>query len=943
VPDGEGFNQSIEALPLPDAVIDFIRDEWGIENLHPPQMEALPHAMEGGNLLLATPTASGKSLVAYLAIMRRLLITEPGSRAFYLVPLKALANEKVAELKEIGGAVGLEVGLAIGDRDGEQDNIDAADIIVCTTEKLDSLLRNRPELLERVSIVIADELHLLTDVHRGPTLEVVLTRLRHSQPNAQRIALSATVSNADELAAWLEAKLIESDWRPVVLHQGTLAGLKQTTHRSVGPGSETAAPASRILLGRETMRTRAVLMDSIDESGQLLIFVSTRASAEKEARDLGKHVRKWLEAGAKSAAAENGSERLSEKETEELSEDDNKPNLDSQNGNSLTGSKNKSESTGHLVTKVETGTNFDPQKRITELDNLATQLLEGGAEPSNISGRLATAVKGGVAFHHAGLTGRQRRLVEDAFKGRILFCISATPTLAAGVNLPARRVLIRDHRRYEVRVGSQMPMSVMEIHQMLGRAGRPGFDTVGEGWIMAKHLDEENQIKEKYIDGTPEPISSKLANRTMREVEDDPALLTHVLAAVATGGLTDRDMLNRFFDETLLARQMNASELQDRIDMILSWLVEHEMIIRNGESEAVRDRITERISTELGKQKYVERQELEASELPDELGDDTARIYLGDKSEEWDDTMPVWASVAAELDGIVYNAAATIDPPRRNDLPARRGPAVFGFSTARKVQIRTKPTVPEPLAMTYESTLFGETIARLYLNPVSGHIIRSGTRIAATITAGEDSVGRFTPFSILHMISTTPDFVPLFSRAKEEIELNSRRVASERERLVEDDNDLGRIKSVVTMEDWISEKTIQELEKNRGVQPGDLRLRLDLAEWLLYATKRLVQSDDSILSLSREVADEVVNAIDEIHRRIRHGCLAELLPLVALPRIGRVRAREMYDLGIATPDDLVDANLKLQQKLADLRGWSPQLVGNLTSNASKLLARQSRN
>ena len=155
MPDGEGFNQSIEALPLPDAVIDFIRDEWGIENLYPPQMEALPHVMEGGNLLLATPTASGKSLVAYLAIMRRLLITEPESRAFYLVPLKALANEKVAELKEIGGAVGLEVGLAIGDRDGEQDNIDAADIIVCTTEKLDSLLRNRPELLERVSIVIA--------------------------------------------------------------------------------------------------------------------------------------------------------------------------------------------------------------------------------------------------------------------------------------------------------------------------------------------------------------------------------------------------------------------------------------------------------------------------------------------------------------------------------------------------------------------------------------------------------------------------------------------------------------------------------------------------------------------------------------------------------------------------------------------------------------------
>jgi helicase len=245
--------------------------------------------------------------------------------------------------------------------------------------------------------------------------------------------------------------------------------------------------------------------------------------------------------------------------------------------------------------------------------------------------------------------------------------------------------------------------------------------------------------------------------------------------------------------------------------------------------------------------------------------------------------------------------------------------------------------------MTYDSTPFGETIARLYLNPVSGHIIRSGTRTAASIIAGEDSIGRFTPFSILHMISTTPDFVPFFSRAKEELELSSRLISSERERLVEDDNDLGRIKSVVTMEDWISEKTIREIEKNRRVQPGDLRLRLDLAEWLLYATKRLVKSDDSILLLSQEVADELTNAIDEIHRRIRHGCMSELLPLVALPRIGRVRAREMYDLGIGAPDDLVSANLKLQQKLSDIRGWSPQLVGNLTTDARKLLARQSRN
>ena len=128
-----------------------LRDDWGIEKLFPPQAEALPHALSGRNVMLTIPTASGKSLVAHLAIVHRLTNDLEGARALYVVPLKALATEKVAELREIASTVGLRVGLAIGDRGGETGMIEEADILVCTSEKLDSLLRTRSALMPRLS------------------------------------------------------------------------------------------------------------------------------------------------------------------------------------------------------------------------------------------------------------------------------------------------------------------------------------------------------------------------------------------------------------------------------------------------------------------------------------------------------------------------------------------------------------------------------------------------------------------------------------------------------------------------------------------------------------------------------------------------------------------------------------------------------------------------
>ena len=280
---------SIEGLGLSQDLVDLLTNKWGIKELYPPQQKALPAALSGKNIMLTIPTASGKSLVAHLTIAHRLKNDLDGQKALYIVPLKALATEKYNELKEIADIVGLKVGLSVGDRSGENNSVENSDILVCTSEKLDSLLRNRSELISKIGIIVSDEFHLLHDPGRGPTLEVLISRIRHKRPEAQIIALSATVGNCEELAKWLDAELIYSEWRPVTLHSGTLTDLQVKVHRIDGKGDD-EWPETRTIKGTNGKSLQAALDDTIKEEGQLLVFVNSRAGAQKEARELSKHI-----------------------------------------------------------------------------------------------------------------------------------------------------------------------------------------------------------------------------------------------------------------------------------------------------------------------------------------------------------------------------------------------------------------------------------------------------------------------------------------------------------------------------------------------------------------------------------------------------------------------------------------------------------------------------
>jgi|SRR3989344_2146559 len=200
-------------LPLP---LFFQEHYHKFPSLTPIQEKALQAGLlQGTSLLACAPTASGKTMIATMALCQQV----GKGKVIYLVPLKALASEKYKEYQKLLEKTKYKVVISTGDLDSENDFLTKYDVLILTTEKLDSLLRHRVSWLGEVKVVIVDEIHLLNDPHRGPTLEVVLTLLQ-KLIHPQLIGLSATIGNPKELAQWLKATLIQDSWRPVELKKG---------------------------------------------------------------------------------------------------------------------------------------------------------------------------------------------------------------------------------------------------------------------------------------------------------------------------------------------------------------------------------------------------------------------------------------------------------------------------------------------------------------------------------------------------------------------------------------------------------------------------------------------------------------------------------------------------------------------------------------------------
>ena len=813
-----------EVPELPEGVVDRLREE-GIDDLYPPQAAAVEAGVTRGESLVASvPTASGKTLIAELAMLSSVA---RGGKALYIVPLRALASEKKAEF-ERWEAFGFDVGVSTGNYDADGEWLASRDIVVATSEKVDSLVRNGAAWIDDLTCVVADEVHLVNDAGRGPTLEVTLGKLRTLNPGLQVVALSATVDNAEVIAEWLDAELVDSEWRPIELrtgvHYGNAVTFDDGSQREVpvsSGGRPTAALVDDALAGdRDPEATEAAGGDAVgngsgdgdpagsstgdgdpdDDQGSSLVFVNSRRNAEAAAKRLG-------------------------------------------------------EVTDHHLTDDERG----------QLAELAAEIRD--VSDTETSDTLADCVAEGAAFHHAGLAPEHRSLVEEAFRDRLVKCVSATPTLAAGVNTPSRRVIVRDWRRYDGEYGGMKPLDVLEVHQMMGRAGRPGLDPYGEAVLLAKNAETRDELFERYVWADPEPVRSKLAA--------EPALRTHVLATVASGFAHTRDELLEFLGRTLYATQTDESgRLEAVTDDVLAYLD------RNG---------------------FLERDEGSLSATG--VGHTVSRLYLDPMtaaeiidSLEWADANRAEAVRALDGDSDAEAGAHQIDTE-----PATNGdPEAAGFQRASELASAGDDS---------DSTADGDAAES---NPDAN----GADPDDPSATASDDDPTYPTALGLFHLVSRTPDMYELYLKSgdrerftelcyERESELMGR-TPSEYED-VRFEEWLSALKTAKLLEDWTDEVDEDRVTERYGVGPGDIRGKVDTAEWLLGAAEQLAGE-----------LDLPVVPVREAKKRVEYGVRDELLELAGVRGVGRKRARRLYEAGIVTRADLREADKSIV--LRALRG-----------------------
>jgi helicase len=457
-----------------------------IKELNPAQKAVIDSGLleNNSNYIIAIPTASGKTLLGLITALNTIL---KGGKVVYAAPLISIQNEKLAEFKKFE-----KFGIKVGKHPG------SADLSVMVFESFDAITRFSWNTLREIDLLIIDEFHMIGEYSRGPTIECAISRSKIINSSLRIIALSATLKNMQELSSWLNAEVVEHDYRPVPLYKDILIteeyGLKNKND---------------IVL--------RVLNESIEDSSQILVFVSTRRFTESLANYISGKIKKKI-------------------------------------------SRDKKLAFRAVAEKI-----LDvPRKK--------------GSQPTSICLKLAEYAQNGVAFHHAGLFDKQREIIENEFRAGNLYMITATPSLMYGVNLPSKNVIIRDYTRWT----SQGPQSipVFDYEQMSGRAGRPGYDTEGYSYLIAKTLDEAYNLKDHYIHGEIELTNSKL-------IENKDAVYRQIIAQIASSLAKNPQEIIEFFGKTFYGFQMNTNDffgtlsvdtMEYEINNALEFLVQNGII-----------------------------------------------------------------------------------------------------------------------------------------------------------------------------------------------------------------------------------------------------------------------------------------------------------------------------------------------------------------------------
>ncbi|RAK71612.1 DEAD/DEAH box helicase [Aspergillus fijiensis CBS 313.89] len=519
----------------------------GLKNIYQWQASCLltPGLLDGSRHLVYTaPTGGGKSLVADVLMIKR-IVDNPGRKAILVLPYVALVQEKLKWLRRLVQ----DVEKNISDADDKVDNTRPyhqrwrklqksirvtgyfggsrtaaswadTDIAVCTIEKANSLINTAIEecSIGELGVVVLDELHMLDDEHRGYLLELMVTKLLLLRQNIQIIGMSATLSNTEMLAEWMNAVYYVSTYRPVPIDEylvyenaiypaatsrqlfQTISRLKSAPTQSLVetmPPHRIVAPSTfRELANAMTNATVALAIDTASAGYGALVFCGSRQACQIQAAIISE---------AMPAPGEN---------TEDLNK-----RLD----------------------------------LVAELRSL----------PSGLDPALENTLVRGVGFHHAGMTTEERELIAQAYDQGALRVLIATCSLAAGVNLPARRVLINGARMGRELVGPAM------LRQMCGRAGRKGKDEAAETYLICGNSDLQAVCD--LLEADMPAIESCLA-------PEKRGLKRALLEALATGLVSGYDAIKEYVRCTLLYRTVDRKLAYSIMQCALQELVKEELV-----------------------------------------------------------------------------------------------------------------------------------------------------------------------------------------------------------------------------------------------------------------------------------------------------------------------------------------------------------------------------
>ncbi|XP_012216296.1 helicase POLQ-like [Linepithema humile] len=468
---------------LTDTVKKLIQETKGICELYQWQDECLKSAISTKkNLIYALPTSGGKTLVAEILMLREIILNK--KNAIFILPYVSLVQEKVQSM----AILALKLGFLIEEYAGAKGRYPPIkrrrknSIYICTIEKALGLVNSLIEMncLTEIGIIVIDELHLLGESGgRGATLEVLLTKIMFFNDTIRLIGMSATIGNLNEIAQFLNADTYSQNFRPIEI-------------------TEYVKCENDIWVVNLNREELLVDMSSKDYkySDDVAILDPDRIG------------------GLVTEVAPNDSCLI------------------------FCSSRKNCENVALLLTKVlpKSLCECKVDEKITLLNALKTE--EGLLCPI-----LRKTIKFGVAYHHSGLTGEERRLLEDAFRGGILCAICCTSTLAAGVNLPARRVILRSPY-----VGNQF-LNLSRYKQMIGRAGRAGMGVLGESILICKK-SEIDKVKELLMSQMNDSLSSL-------HTENDRGMNNLILSAIQLNMATTRSEFQKLTAATLLNIQQN--------------------------------------------------------------------------------------------------------------------------------------------------------------------------------------------------------------------------------------------------------------------------------------------------------------------------------------------------------------------------------------------------